>query len=223
MIKINLLPQKRTKLRGAAMTAREPGTKDIVFGIVGLAIAAVAVFAVVDAPRRSRLSAVKESNAALDQEIKAKNAQLKGFAELKKAADDADERVKGINRLNAAKVLPANVLHELSQILSNVGPTMTEEMARKTGTGIDSDPNKRFDLTWDPTHVWVTAFLDNAKDGAFRLEGGAQAQIDIIQLSKRMQASVYFASVSQQSEERLTDRETGVTFYKFVITGRVAY
>ena len=224
MIKINLLPQKRAKLRGAAMmTAREPGTKDILFGVVGLAIAAIAVFAVVDAPRRSRLSAVKESNAALDQEIKAKKAQLKGFDEMKKAADDADERVKGINRLNAAKVLPANVLHELSQILSNVGPTMTEEMAKKTGTGPESDVNKRFDYAWDPTHVWITAFNDNAKDGTFKLEGGAQAQVDIVQLAKRLQASVYFDNVSQQSEERVSDRDTGITFYRYVITGKVAY
>jgi Tfp pilus assembly protein PilN len=219
MIKINLLPQKRAKRAGAG--AREPGTKDIVFGFVGLAVAAAAVFAIVDAPRRSRLSALRESNEQLQQEIAVKNRQLKGFAELKKAADEADERAKSINRLMQAKVVPANVLHELSQILSAIGPTMTEEMAKKTGTDAESDPNKRFDLAWDPTHVWMTLFQDSA--GVFKLEGGAQAQIDIIQLSKRMQASVYFDTVSPQSEERVTDRETGITFYKFVITGKVAY
>ncbi|HEY5925385.1 MAG TPA: hypothetical protein VIV11_27060 [Kofleriaceae bacterium] len=224
MIKINLLPQKRAKRAGISSVSREPGTKDILVGVVGLAIAAVAIFAIVDAPRRSRITALRESSAQLQQEIDAKKKQLKGFDELKKAIADADERAKAINRLNQARVVPANVLHELSQILSSVGPTMTEEMAKKTGTGAESDPNKRFDLAWDPTHVWMTGFTDNnAKDGTFKLEGGAQAQIDIIQLSKRLQASVYFERVSQQSEERLTDRETGITFYKFVITGKVAY
>jgi Tfp pilus assembly protein PilN len=223
MIKINLLPQKRAKKRGAAAAAREPGTKDIVFGLVGLTIAAIAVFALVDAPRRSELSGLRESNAQLQNEINAKNVELKGYAELKKSADEADQRAKAINRLNQAKVVPANVLHELSQILSPIGPTMTEEMTKKTGTGTESDPNKRFDLAWDPSHVWLTAFTDNAKDGTFKLEGGAQAQVDIIQLSKRLQASAYFEDVSQQSEERVTDRETGITFYKFVITGKVAY
>lgn len=222
MIKINLLPQKRAK-RSAAAVAREPGAKDILYGAVGIVVAAAAVFALVDAPKRSQLSDLRESNDQLQQEINAKNQQLKGFAELKKAADEADERAKAINRLNSAKVVPANVLHELSQILSTVGPTMTEEMAKKTGTGAESDSNKRFDLAWDPTHVWLTSFTDSAKDGTFRLEGGAQAQIDIIQLSKRLQASAYFDRVSQQSEERVTERETGITFYKFVITGKVAY
>ncbi len=222
MIKINLLPQKRAK-RAVAAAAREPGAKDILFGVAGLAVVGIAVFALADAPRRSRLASLRESNEQLQQEINAKNQALKGFGELKKAADEADQRAKAINRLNQAKVVPANVLQELSQILSNVGPTMTEEMAKKTGTGAESDPNKRFDLAWDPTHVWLTSFTDNAKDGRFRLEGGAQAQIDIIQLSKRMQASAYFDDVSQQSEERATDRERGITFYKFVITGKVAY
>ena len=223
MIKINLLPHKRAKIRGAAIAAREPGTKDLFIGVGAIALASLGIFLIVDAPRRSQLSGLRDANAQLDKEIAAKNKQLKGYAELKKSVDEADQRAKAINRLNQAKVLPANVLHELSQILSNVGPTMTEEMAKKTGTGAESDPNKRFDLAWDPTHVWMVSFSDSAKDGTFRLEGGAQAQIDIIQLSKRMQASVYFDHVSQQSEERLTDRETGITFYKYVITGKVAY
>jgi len=223
MIKINLLPQKRGKRAAAAGAAREPGAKDILIGAGALAAAGLLIFVAFDAPKRSRLSSLRDANAQLQQEVGAKNVQLKGYAEMKKAADESDRRLNAINRLNQAKVVPANVLHELSQILSNIGPTMTEEMAKKTGTGTESDPNKRFDLTWDPSHVWMTSFSDNAKDGTFRIEGGAQAQIDIIQLSKRMQASAYFGDVSQQSEERVTERESGITFYRFVITGKVAY
>jgi Tfp pilus assembly protein PilN len=220
MIKINLLPARRVKRAAAS----EPGGKDIVIGAVALAAAAALVFIAVDQPKRSKLRDLREANAQLDQEIAAKNRQLQGYAELKKAADEAEERSKSIARLMAAKVVPAHVLHELSRIMKpNELPTMTEEMAVKTGNGPQSDPNKRFDLAWDPTHVWITNFVDNSKDGSFRLEGGAQAQVDIIQLSKRLQASVYFDRVSQQTEERATDGPTGITYYKFVITGKVAY
>jgi Tfp pilus assembly protein PilN len=222
MIKINLLPQKRAKVR--TTVAREPGGKDILIGAGALAGAALAVFLVFDQPKRSKLGDLRDANAQLQSEINSKNDQLKGYDTLKKAADEADERAKSINRLMSAKVVPANVLHELGEIVTaNRLPTMTEEMARKTGNGTDSDPNKRFDLAWDPTHVWITSLADNAKDGTFRLEGGAQAQVDIIQLSKRLQASVYFDRVSQLTEERVSDRETGITYYKFVITGKVAY
>jgi Tfp pilus assembly protein PilN len=219
MIKINLLPQRRAK----KAAAREPGSKDIIFGAVGLAAAAALVFIAVDSPKRGKISDLRDANEQLDQEIAAKNRQLKGFAELKKVADEAEERSKSIARLMAAKVVPAHVLHELARLMkANELPTMTEEMATKTGNGPQSDPNKRFDLAWDPTHVWITTFVDNSKDGSFRLEGGAQAQVDIIQLSKRLQASVYFDRVSQQTEERSLDPSTGITYYKFVITGKVA-
>lgn len=220
MIKINLLPQRRAK----KAAAREPGGKDVIIGAVALAAAAALVFIAVDAPKRGKISDLKDANEQLDQEIAAKNRQLKGYAELQKADEEAKERSKSIARLMAAKVVPAHVLHELGRIMRpNELPTMTEEMSLKTGNGPQSDPNKRFDLAWDPTHVWITSFQDNSKDGSFRLEGGAQAQVDIIQLSKRLQASVYFDRVSQQTEERATDNTTGITYYKFVITGKVAY
>jgi Tfp pilus assembly protein PilN len=221
MIKINLLPQRRTKR--AAMGGGggdDAGVKEILIGAGALAAAALLVFILVDQPKRSKLNDLRESNEQLKQEISAKNEQLQGYAELRKAADEADERARAINRLMNAKVVPANVLHELSEIMmTNHPPTMTDEMARRVST----DPNKRFDLAWDPTKVWLTAFADDVRDGSFRLEGGAQAEADIIQLSKRLQASVYFDRVSQQSAERITDRDTGITFYKFVITGKVAY
>jgi Tfp pilus assembly protein PilN len=220
MIKINLLPQKRAK----RVAAREPGSKDIVIGLAALAGVAAVVFLAVDQPKRSKMSDLREANQNLDAEIATKQKQLKGFDDLKKAADDAEERTKSIARLMAAKVVPAHVLHELGKLMRpNELPTMTETMAKKTGNGPESDPNKRFDLAWDPTHVWITSFTDNSKDGSFKLEGNAQAQVDIVQLSKRLQASVYFDRVSQQTEERVSDKTSGITYYKFVITGKVAY
>ncbi len=221
MIKINLLPQKRAKLRGASHSS-EGGQKEMAIGIGAMVAAAALVFFVLDQPKRSRLHELKAANEQLQQEINAKNQQLVGFAQLNEVATKAYERARSINRLIAAKVVPANVLQELGEILTtNHLPTMTQDMARRTGNGDEADPNRRYDLTWDPTHVWLTSFVD--KSGEFKLEGGAQAEVDITQLSKRLQASVYFDNIAQASEERLTDRDTGVPFYKFTITGRVAY
>src|SRR5262245_2236659 len=137
MIKINLLPQRRAKLRMVA--EREPGAKDILIGTAALAGAALMIFLVFDQPKRSKLHDMRDANDQLQQEINAKNEQLKGYAEQKKAADENDERAKSINRLLSAKVVPANVLHELGEIvMSNRLPTMTEDMAKKTGNGPES-------------------------------------------------------------------------------------
>jgi Tfp pilus assembly protein PilN len=220
MIKINLLPQKRAKLRTSA--GSEGGQREMAIGIASLVGAAALVFFALDQPKRSKLHELTASIDQLQQEINAKNGQLKGFAELNKAYNEAAERARSINRLIAAKVVPANVLQELGEILmTNHLPTMTQEMAKRTGNGPESDPNRRYDLAWDPSHVWLTSFSD--KSGTFRIEGGAQAEVDITQLSKRLQASVYFDNIAQASEERVADPTSGAPYYKFTITGKVAY
>ena len=215
MIKINLLPARRAK---RSMATREPGSKDLLVGVAVLAAGALVVFIAVDRPKRHQLSDLRASNAQIQQEIAAKNTKLKDYPALQKAADEAEARAKAIHELDDAKVVPANVLHELGQILT-VGqiPTMTKDMSRRA----DSDPNRRFDLAWDPTHVWLTSFRDHA--GTFTIDGGAQAEVDITQFAKRLQASAYFMDVAPSSETRTTDPGTGLDYYQFSITGKVAY
>jgi len=218
MIKINLLPQKRPKKR----VASEGATQPMLFGVVALAVAGIAVAMLVDRPRRARLSELTEANQQLQNEIQSKNKQLVGYAELKKAADEADERYRSIQRLLSAKVVPAHVLHELGEILTaNKYPTMTEDMAKRTGNGPESDPNKRFQADWDASHVWLTGFTDTGGD--FKLEGGAQSESDVTQLAKRLGASAYFLDVTPAGGERVAEAGTGTNYYRFTITGKVVY
>ena len=218
MIKINLLPQKRPKKR----VASEGATQPLLFGVVALAVAGLAVMVLVDRPRRARLAELSEANQQLQNEIQSKNKQLVGYAELKKAADEADERYRSIQRLLSAKVVPAHVLHELGEVLSaNKYPTMTEDMAKRTGNGPESDPNKRFQADWDASHVWLSAFTDTGGD--FKLEGGAQSESDVTQLAKRLAASAYFLDVTPAGGERVADATTGTNYYRFTITGKVVY
>jgi len=219
MIKINLLPQRRAKKRGATADA---SSKQLLAGAIGLVAAAAAVVLAVDLPRRSRLAELTDANRSLSRVIAARTKQLEGYAELKSAADEADERYKAIKRLLAAKVVPAHVLHELGEILSTgKRPKMTDEMKQRTGSGADSDPNKRFLTAWDASHVWLSAWTDTG--GLFKLEGGAQSESDVTQLAKRLAASVYFADVTPAGGERVVDALTGTSYYKFTITGKVAY
>jgi len=219
MIKINLLPQRRAKKRVAAADA---SSKQLLAGVIGLVVAAVAVVLAVDLPKRSQLADLTEANRSLSRAIAARTKQLDGYAELKNAADQADERYKSIKRLLGAKVVPAHVLHELGEILSTgKRPKMTDEMKQRTGSGADSDPNKRFQTDWDASHVWLSAWTDTG--GLFKLEGGAQSESDVTQLAKRLAASVYFADVTPAGGERVADGLTGTSYYKFTITGKVAY
>ncbi len=222
MIRVNLLPQRKAK-GGFARTssAGTPSGKQAIIGVVALGVAAAGVFLVLDMPKRQRLSELNEANQQLQQQINEKNKALQGYPELKKAEEEAKQRAESINRLLATKVVPAHVLHELGRVLTHEGPTMTETMAKLAGNTADGDPNKRFLADWDPTHVWMTSFVDTS--GKFVLDGGAQSESDVTQLSKRLAASVYFMDVTPAGGERLEDKESGLAYYKFTITGRVAY
>lgn len=217
MIKVNLLPQRKAKKR----TAADPSAQQAVVGALAVVGLAAIVFVAVDMPRRSKLADVKEANDKLQVEINAKNVKLQGYAELKKAEEEANRRAESINRLLSTKVVPAHVLHELGKVLTREGPTMTESMAKLAGTGPDSNPNKQFQADWDTGHVWMSSFIDT--NGTFKLDGGAQSESDVTQLAKRLAASVYFHDVTPAGGERVVDRDTQLSYYRFTITGRLAY
>jgi Tfp pilus assembly protein PilN len=228
MIKINLLPQKRAK-RGASRAAASPaaasqdaGTKQFALGLGALAAVGVVVFFAVDKPRRDKIHDLNKAKVELNQQIAEKRKQLVGYEEMKKAKADAENRAAAIGRLMGAKVVPAHVLQELGEILTqNRLPAMTEEMRKLVGNGPGSDPTKRFQLDWDPTKVWLFNYTDSS--GNFKIEGGAQSEQDVTQLSKRLAASVYFYDVTPIGGERVTDRERNINYYRFTITGKVAY
>ncbi len=218
MIKVNLLPQRKAR---RASAAADPSAKQALVGVAALGAAAAAVFFGVDMPRRERLESLKNANAQLQSEINNKNKQLVGFAEMKKAQEEMVKRQEGIKRLMGTKVVPAHLMHELGNILSREGPTMTEEMTAKVGNGPMGSTLKQFSADWDPTRVWISSFVDT--NGAFKLEGGAAADSDVTQLSKRLAASVHFPDASPAGVERVIDKATQLSYYRFTITGRLAY
>jgi len=217
MIKVNLLPQR--KARRSAGT--DVATKQFALGCAAVVAAGAAVFFAVDMPKRNKLSDLRKANSDLNGQIAEKQTKLHGFEELKKAEVQSKARAESIERLVQTKIVPAHVLHELGKVLTREGPTMTEAMAKAAGNGPDSNPNKRFQAEWDPNHVWMSAFVDN--NGTFKLDGGAQSESDVTQLSKRLAASVYFLDVTPAGGERVNDRVTGVSYFRYTITGKVAY
>jgi len=219
MIKINLLPQRKSKKQ------QEPGQLEALLALVGLVGAGAIVFVLVHRPavrERDRLGA--EVTELQDRN----NKQRQKVADLpaRQAAVDAEtKRADSITRLVGTTVLPDNILHELSRILTLEGPTMSDAMSALTSGGNTGDPNKRFSQDWDPKHVWITSFT--TKGDLFTLEGGAQAESDVPQLAKRMQASVYFREVtsplSQRVEPSAQPGTSGVAYYKFTLSGKVVY
>ena len=195
MIKINLLPARKIK------RVAEPGQGAILVGMGSLLAAAVVMFLLVTRPASHELKNLEESNNEMSAVVAAQNAKLKDYKTLKAAVEAADARNASIEKLIKAKAVPAHMINELGEILTPGHlPTMSREMTAKIGDGPGGDPNKRFALDWDPKHVWITKFAESK--GTFTLEGGAQADPDVTQLAKRLQASVFFTDVTPQGGER---------------------
>jgi Tfp pilus assembly protein PilN len=87
--------------------------------------------------------------------------------------------------------------------------------------GADTNDATKQLQDWDPTSVWITSFKDEG--GAFKLEGGAQTEASVPQLRKRLAASVHFIDVAEAGGERVSDAQANVSYFKFTITGRLAY
>jgi Tfp pilus assembly protein PilN len=214
MIKINLLPQRKPKRQA------DPGQRDLSIGVLALLVVGAATFFLVHKPKADRLEELQAANAAYDEDLARRKAKIRELPALRSAVALAEERTASIDKLIAARAVPGHMMHELGELLTPGRlPTMTKDMAKKVSDPKDDTYRIRED--WDPKHLWVTELRED--QGFFSLSGGAESDADVTQLSKRMQASVYFDDVVLAKGEKVTDDDTGITYYTFLITGKVVY
>lgn len=214
MIKINLLPARKPKRHAA------PGQRDAAVGMLALLAAAVATFFLLHKPRADELERLQDSNARFDEELARRKEKIRTLPQLRAAVAAAEEKGGSIEKLIAARAVPAHMLHELGEIMTpGRMPTMTKDMAKRVSD--PKDDTYRFREDWDPKHIWITELTE--KKGVFTLSGGAESDADVSQLMKRMAASVYFEEVTPSLGQKVTDKESGVTYYQFTITGKVVY
>jgi Tfp pilus assembly protein PilN len=211
MIRINLLREKKVK--------RAPkGQNAALAGMLGLAAAGAAIFMLVHAPLADQVDKQATANKKVKQSNDKLAAETKDYDLVKQQNLALQEQKEAIKRLSDARAVPAWLLHELSSILTKGHqPTMSPEMQERVKT----DPNRQWNLAWDPKRVWVETISESA--GVFTLTGGAQSDTDVTQLALRLQASVYFADVVPEGGKTAEDKKTGVQFYTFTVTGRVVY
>ncbi len=213
MIRINLLPQKKKGRR-----SDDAGQQTLLIGVGTLAAAVAAVFFLVHQPLQDKIDSDGKTNAAMRTKIKKMKEKTKDFEKLEAAFKAAQAQQDAIERLRGARATPAWLLHELASILTkDHNPTMTPEMAKK----VREDPNRGWVQGWDPKHVWITHFRESG--GRFKISGGAQSDSDMTQLVLRLTASVYFKDVLPQTGREVRGKGGGVSYYNFLVTGRVVY
>ena len=222
MIKINLLPQRRAKRAGVRRAASDPSAKHLLVGVIGLVAAA--------APWCSRRSAharpdspswYRRRTRRCGTDLQRKSEQLVGYAELQKAAGDADERrTKSIKRLLAPRSCRRTCCTSSARSsLRASTPTMTDghdqgaPAAAQTG-----DPNKRFQHDWDASHVWLSGFTDTS--GAVQARGRRAVGVRRHPAREAARGVGLLQRRHAAGGERVADSQTGANYYKFTITGQ---
>jgi Tfp pilus assembly protein PilN len=211
MIKINLIAQRKVK-------RVDKGQQSLLLGFLSVLIIGALVFFFVHKPLAADIENMQRTNKKLKDQNKKDKDKLKGLKHMKAAVEALNKRKTAIDQLNKARAVPADMLHELSRLLTpNRSPTMTKEMAKR----VENDPHRKLAPEWDPKHVWINTFAE--KEGSFQLQGGAQSDGDVTQLAKRLEASAYFNRVVPEGGVEKEDKASGITYYDFTISGKVVY
>ena len=226
MIKINLLSQKRARRGvGAARGARgrmaagpSQATQVLPFILVGVVALAGIVFFVMHRPLANESAELDEKNKDLTDENNALKRETKNSRAIREAFESELARQQATSRLRDARVSPAWLMFELSNILT---PGKQPQLTPQMQTELKDNPNRPWQEGWDPKHVWITHFSEKA--GKFKLEGAAQSKGDVIELGLRLRASMFFDQVSPTETDDVSDKDTGLTYHKFSIEGNVRY
>ncbi len=180
---------------------------------------AIAGFFILHRPLARSVAELKQKNATLEAQNEGLRNKTKNSRAIRAAFEGALSRQQATARLKRARVSPAWLMRELSNILTpgrqpQLTPSMQEEMK--------TNPNRPWQDGWDPKHVWMSSF--DEKGGEFRLQGGAQSRADIDELGLRLRASMFFGQrLKPAATSDEVDKETSLTYYKFTIEGIVRY
>jgi Tfp pilus assembly protein PilN len=212
MIQINLLREKKDKRRVPK------GQNAIAIGIGSLLAGALGVYFFVHAPLVAEIETQSEANEKIKKSNDEMAAATKDFDVVNQQYQALLQQEEAIKRLSNARAVPAWFLRELASILTKGHqPTMAPEMAERVKT----DPNRQWNLGWDPKRVWISTIEE--RDGIFTIRGGAQSDTDVTQLALRLQASVFFQGVVPEGGASDKDPKSRVAFYRFTVTGKVVY
>lgn len=221
MIKINLLQQRKARARGRGRPGAIPSGPPapvMLFVGGGAVVAALIVFFAFHRPLAAERDDLIEKNNNITAENNKLKARTKNSRQIRAAFESELARQQATGRLKKARVSPAWLLWELGNLMTpGKHPQVTPQMQAE----LKDNPNRPWQDGWDPKHVWISSFEE--KGGRFTMRGGAQSKGDVIELGLRMRASMFFNGVSPTETDDVADKDTGITYHRFAIEGRVNY
>ena len=213
MIRINLLPQKRT-----ARGAPEASQKWLIAVLVIVLLEVVGLF-LFHEWKNDELVQQTQRNNELSAKINEIKALVANYEDVKKALVVLRQREDAIAKLQSARSGPTAILLELSRLLTQGrGPTV--EPDRLAALKKDN-PLAVYNPAWDSRRIWLTSYSESER--TVRLEGYARDGNDVSELAQRLRLSVYFLDVTILPGKKEIDKETKLDLIKFALQMKVRY
>jgi type IV pilus assembly protein PilN len=212
MIRINLLPVKRSR-------RREAGQRQIVaMGAAVLAAVGGVVFVHISAS--NELDEVRRQNRTITADIDRLKAELGDYDKVVAQRQELLKQRKSIEALETGRTGPVFLLRELAEILTaGKGPSFDRILYEES---LRRDPNVGFNATWDTKRVWLESFEED--DKTVKVRAAAKSIEDASEFLKRLQLSVFFSDVKPETTSQVTGTGANpVKHVSFSFTARVTY
>ena len=223
MIRINLLPGEKKRVRGPAfggLGALSVGRPGMWWGITAAAVIGwLGCLGVIYYVTNGRLDDLRTENQQLETRLEDLKAKTAGLAEVERKLERSYQLEEIVEKLERARTGPTRALMELSRVLSSGGgPTIDPEALERLRK---EDPLAGYDDTWDVRKVWVRSFEETG--GICAIQGTGKTGEDVAEFSRRLDLSELFTNVRLLRTKSEKDKDTGLEMTKFELSCKVQY
>ena len=210
MIRINLLPEKQVKKVQA-------GQRQLMIFAMAV-IAEVAVFFFLYQLQAGVVEEKQRKITNLETEIAQLKKEVGDFDQLKQRHVQLLAQQKVIDDLQRGRTGPVKMMRELSNILTNKGPTVNQaEYERR----IREDPNYAWNPRWNPHRLWLDELVE--KGGLLRVKGRAKDYDDVAEFNRRIAISERFSDDFLERNDQIQDNVLQQKLVRFSLRCRVKY
>ncbi len=222
MIRVNLLPQKRTSRRRRSLVVvpqvSASGQTWLLFVAGALIIESVGLL-VLYTSTSDEWRRLVAHNQELTNNIDVINQEVANHTGVKSQLKDLRDREEAIQKLQNARSGPTGTMLELSRILTvGRGPTLDRDRLEQLKR---DNPSSIPNANWDPRRLWIQAFTE--KDRVVKVGGSARDGEDVSEFLRRLTLSDYFYEVKLLPATKGVDPQTKLELVKFEMSAKVRY
>ena len=217
MVRINLLPDRRTSARRAG--AGGEASQLWVLGVLGAMVMTVVVCLFIQKLKQDELGGIMRDNATTQGQIDAIKKQIANHDEIKAKLKELRDREEAIQRLQSARTGPTSTLLELAHILTEGrGPTTDRDKLEQMKR---DNPAEVYNPNWDAKRLWLTGYQEANR--VVKFSGLARDGEDVSELERRLKISDYFTDVKLKPGQKIFDNQSHQELFKWELSAKVRY